>query len=203
MKTSVSLISSSFDSSVLLFSVMTLLMELHGNTACFVHCSSTTFFFLSCDTIDFSYPFGIGIFVKMLRPLQVGAVKATDGECKRKADEVKRREGEIADGEAGASHSAGFSLLGDLRFWVIKLRNRGLNPSKGEGERKAGRGPSELGPTGCFDSLTFHKKQSLGKVFDGAAVIVSLQPRISQEGVSAENQIAGRSVLLQPQLITK
>lgn len=58
----------------------------------------------------FSYPFGVGIFVKVLRPLQVGAVKATDGECKGKADEVKRREGEIADGEAGASHAAGLSL---------------------------------------------------------------------------------------------
>lgn len=46
----------------------------------------------------------------MLRPLQVGAVKATDGECKRKADKVKRREGEVADREAGASHAAGLSL---------------------------------------------------------------------------------------------
>lgn len=70
------------------------------------------------------------------------------------------------------------SLLGDLRFWVIKLRNRGLNPSMGE-KKKAGRGPSELGPTECFGSLTFHKKQSLGKVLDDAAVhqsIVRLQP---------------------------
>lgn len=58
----------------------------------------------------FSYPFGVGIFVKVLRPLQVGAVEATHGECKRKADKVKRREGEIADGEAGASHAAGLSL---------------------------------------------------------------------------------------------
>lgn len=46
----------------------------------------------------------------MLRPLQVGAVKATDGERKRKEDNVKRREGEIADGEERASHVAGFLL---------------------------------------------------------------------------------------------
>lgn len=46
----------------------------------------------------------------MLRPLQVGAVKATDGERKCKEDKVKRREGEIADGEEGASHAAGCLL---------------------------------------------------------------------------------------------
>lgn len=57
-------------------------------------------------------------------------------------------------------------------------------------KKKAGRGLSELGPTECFGSLTFHKKQSLGKVLVDAAAyqsIVPLQPRLSREGVSAEN----------------
>jgi hypothetical protein len=30
------------------------LMELHGNTACFMHCSSITFLLLSCDAIGIS-----------------------------------------------------------------------------------------------------------------------------------------------------
>lgn len=58
--------------------------------------------------------------------MQVGAVEAADGDCKRKADKVKRRECEIGDGEAGARHvrrlmivTGFFSLLGDLRFWGI------------------------------------------------------------------------------------
>lgn len=96
------------------------------------------------DGID---PFGAGILVEMHRTLQVGAVKATDGEGKRKADKVKRREGVIANGKVDASHGAGCSLLGDLRFWVIRLRNRGLNPSKGEEEESRAR-IEDLDPRG-------------------------------------------------------
>lgn len=58
----------------------------------------------------FSYPFGPGIVVKLVGPLQVGAVQAADGDGQRKADKVKRRKCEIGDGEAGASHVAGLLL---------------------------------------------------------------------------------------------
>lgn len=56
------------------------------------------------NQVSVSYPFGLCVIVKVLRPLQVGAVKTADGDGEGKAGEVKRREGVVADGEAGPCH---------------------------------------------------------------------------------------------------
>lgn len=80
-----------------------------------------------CET----YPLGFGVIVKVLRPLQVGAVKTADGDCQGKTCEMKRCESIVADGEAGFCHvvcalMCVYMIARSLRLAMSGLR---LDPS--------------------------------------------------------------------------